>query len=75
MNNGARRIAQVPIETKPEWFTVTTVDQLKNEAVYEDVTDYSLGGGFLGMKFKDGSTSYVSVELHKIMDIEVETHE
>lgn len=70
MNNSTKKI-----DVEPPFFTVTTVDQLKNEAVYEDVTDYSLGGGFLGMKFKDGSMSYVSVELHKIMDIGVETHE
>ena len=58
---------------KPEpWFTIITVNDMRDEARYEDVTDYSLGGGYLGMKFKDGSMSYVSLELHKIADIDVE---
>lgn len=73
MNNSTKKIDVEP--KMPPWFTVTTVNSDKVEAVYENVTDYSLGGGYLGMKFKDGSASYVSLELHFIADIDVETHE
>lgn len=80
MNNNTKKI-QIPrlVEVLPT-FTITTFDLDNTPAVYEDVSDYSVGGGFLGMRFKDGSASYQSLELHKIKDIDVapsegETHE
>lgn len=71
MNNSTKRIA---IEGE-KWFTITTFNSAKQPAVYEDVSDYSLGGGFLGMKFRDGSSSYVSLEHHSIVDIDVKVEE
>lgn len=77
MNNSTKKI---DIKGEP-WFTITTfaspfdVNEKTREAVYEDVSDYSLGGGFLGMKFKDGSSSYLSLEYHRIHDIDVAIHE
>lgn len=63
-------------EVKPEpWYTLTTFDDMAIEAVYENVSDYSLGGGYLGMKFKDGSATYLSLELFNLKEINVKTVE